>query len=556
MGASLKNTATLLLLLAVLQLPVLLPLSQDGYYTSHDDFSVQRVIEYRASILAGDIPARWSANLLNGYGYPLFVFYSPLVYATGAVISLAGITPLAAIKIISALSILAGTSGMFLLTKLLTKNNIASFAASVIYAYAPYRATDLYVRGAIAEFVGLSLLPWLLYTLWLTIKKSSVPMGVGHGLLLGAFIATHHITAMIFALLYLPFVGYTLFLHKESLRAAIRPISTSIVVALSTSSWYWIPLLVESKYINTTSLYAFPLNFFLLTVSDLWDSPWGYGGVLDADPMSLQIGKVLFLIIGLLTLMTPFLLYKRRYSILFWLGIFYSFGFLELQASAFIWDSIPLLHVLRIPWRLHMVLITVGAMLTAMLLNDFWRYAKQAGHMWVRFTIIIGIILLTMVTQVQFFRPKILYSGYFPHETTTWDDEYLPQWVTQKPPTDTPGTRVLSGNATLTQENAGYRNRRVTVEARQLTTIEFPVIWYPGWLAYLDKKPAKTTVNQPHGTVAVSVPEGRHIAELRFTKTWWRIATETVSLGAAVSSLIFLAQVLFCQYKKRRSRHL
>lgn len=554
MGTYLKNTLPLLVLLVILQIPVMLPLFQDGYYTSHDDFSVQRIVEYRTSILAGDIPARWSANLLYGYGYPLFIFYSPLVYAVGAVITLIGITPLTAVKVISMLSIIGGTTGVFMLTRQLTKNGVAAFAASVIYAYAPYRATDLYVRGAIAEFVGLSLLPWLLYTLWLTIKNARVTTGILHGILLGAFITTHHITTMIFAMLYVPFTGYALLKNKSSFGRTPVIVGVSLLVALGISCWYWVPLLVESHYINTTSLYAFPLNFFLLTVSGLWDSPWGYGGVLDADPMSLQIGKSLFLIMGLLTAGIPYLLYKRLYTIVFWLGIFFAFGFLELKASAFIWDSVPLLHVLRIPWRLHMVLITIGAMLTAMAIDEFCRRARHTWHYWISQVVIVTVILLTITTQVQFFRPKIFYTGYYPHETTTWDDEYLPKWVKQKPMSASPGTQVISGKATISYEKGDYLNKQIALDVYQPAVLEFPVIWYHGWLAQVDGKSSKISVNQPYGTVLINVPAGKHAVTLRFNKTWWRITAEAISVGTLIGVAAFLTHSWLDQYKKHRRR--
>jgi uncharacterized membrane protein len=98
----------------LLQIPLILPLFHNGFYYSHDDFAIQRVTEYYASLSNGDFPARWSSNLLSGYGYPLFTFYSPMVYIIGALLMKIGLTPILAIKLLYFTAFLIGPIGIYI----------------------------------------------------------------------------------------------------------------------------------------------------------------------------------------------------------------------------------------------------------------------------------------------------------------------------------------------------------------------------------------------------------------------------------------------------------
>ncbi len=554
-----KKPWIFLVLLLFLQVPLLSPLLQEGYYHSHDDFSVQRVLEYKASLQNGDVPARWSDNLLYGHGYPLFIFYSPLVYAAGAIVSITGLSALTSVKLLSGLFIIGGALGIFLWLRALTNNTIGAFVGALLYSYAPYRATDLYIRGALAEFAGLSLLPWILFLHWKMVKERSKIACIGTGLLTGALVSTHHITSLLYGMFYLPYLFYAYIRIRPPVKPFLLSVFISVLIALGASGWYWIPLLIESRYIHTSTLYAFPLNFFLLTIGGLWHSPWGYGGVLEQDPLSLQLGKAMFIVVGGTIAGIPLWIAKKKFSLLYWGTIFCMFAFLELRPSAFIWDSIPLLHVLRIPWRIHLLLITIGAYISALVSVELLSLARKANRY---DALLIGYFLclsLMMATQISFFNPKMFYRESFPHETTTWDDEYLPVWVKQKPAGPPSGVRVLSGNATVTNQELSYLNKQVEVSAREEATLGIPTLWYPGWSVRLNTQYVTPGVHPEFGTITVTVPPGEHTLLLQFTKPWWRQFADILSVCTLAVAFIVISVSAPVQHKKfpfqRRQKH-
>jgi hypothetical protein len=550
-----KKSWIFFVLLILFQLPLLSPLLREGYFHSHDDFSVQRVIEYKASLQNGEIPARWSDNLLYGYGYPLFIFYSPLVYAVGATVSMTGVSALLSVKLLTVIFVIGGPLGIYLWLKQITKNSLGAFIGALVYSYAPYRATDLYIRGALAEFAALSLLPWILLFLWKMARERSLPAAVFAGVSMGALVTTHHITSLLFGMFYLPYLVFVFRSTRSSFKHFLFHSGVSVVVALGISCWYWAPLIIESPYINTASLYAFPLNFFLLTIQGLWHSPWGYGGVLEQDPMSLQLGKTLFLIIGAVTLLIPLWIRRKSYSLLYWILVFHLFAFLELQQSVVIWDSIPLLHVLRIPWRIHLLLITIGSYIAARAAIELLSLVPTVKQREMLGMAYMACLTVMMVTQLPFFYPKMFYRTAYSHETTTWDDEYLPVWVKQKPAGPLSEVRVLSGDATVINHSLGYLNKIVAVEARSETTVEFPTLWYPGWSARLDHRSVAIGVKRDDGTVTVSVPPGTHTVQLRFIKPWWRLLADGVSVVMLLGVIAFLGTTFLTRYKKPRRHH-
>ena len=69
----------IILLLLLVSFPAVRALLQPGCFTSHDlTHHVIRQISMDRLLSEGQFPPRWSAELNNGYGYPVFLFNYPL----------------------------------------------------------------------------------------------------------------------------------------------------------------------------------------------------------------------------------------------------------------------------------------------------------------------------------------------------------------------------------------------------------------------------------------------------------------------------------------------
>ena len=133
-----------------------------GYYMwqSHDGWYAA----YRVWLLAqlwtsGEWGAmHWLPQLIEGYGYPMFLFYPPLAYGIAAGgVTLLGLPAGAATKLSfwAALTL----SGLFvlLLGRTLARRRPCdhaawwSLAAALMYALAPYHMVDTFVRGSLVQ---------------------------------------------------------------------------------------------------------------------------------------------------------------------------------------------------------------------------------------------------------------------------------------------------------------------------------------------------------------------------------------------------------------------
>ena len=151
MFKKLLNLVFLALLLVIFVLPTFNFLIKPGvYWNMHDDMQMIRLLEMDKCLQDGQIPCRWTPDLGFGYGYPLFNFYPPLPSAVAQVFHWLGFSYMYSIKASAMLLILLSALTMYLLAKELS-GPIGGFLAGLFYTYAPYRAVNIFVRGAFNE---------------------------------------------------------------------------------------------------------------------------------------------------------------------------------------------------------------------------------------------------------------------------------------------------------------------------------------------------------------------------------------------------------------------
>ena len=157
----------LLLLLSVLTFSTLL---RPGYFPMHDDQQAIRLFEMDKCIKDGQIPCVWTPDLGYGYGYPQFNYYGPLPYYVMEVFHLGGLGFLDSVKAAFIFSVVLSALGMYLLGNALW-GKWGGFLSAILFAFAPYRAVDMYVRGAAGEFWAMSVLPCIFWSILVIFKK-------------------------------------------------------------------------------------------------------------------------------------------------------------------------------------------------------------------------------------------------------------------------------------------------------------------------------------------------------------------------------------------------
>ncbi len=139
-------------------------LSPDYFLNAHDaPHSIFFLVEFDQNIKDGTLIPRWGTDHAWGYGYPTFIFYSPLAYYVAEAFHLLGASPTVAVKITYVLAFILSGWAMYAFVRRLFGRE-AGLVAAVVYIYVPYHLVDLYVRCALSEFCAFVFLPLCLWS--------------------------------------------------------------------------------------------------------------------------------------------------------------------------------------------------------------------------------------------------------------------------------------------------------------------------------------------------------------------------------------------------------
>jgi len=553
-----KKIIEVLFLLAVILsvIPIIIPFFHKGFFPTHDDVQVGRIFEMFQALKYGSFPPRWASGLLFGHGYPLFVFYSPLTYYLGALLVFAGANFLVATKIVFLMAFFLGAIAMYLLVKEMF-GRLPGLVASVLFSYAPYKAVDVYVRGNLPEFLSLSLFPLVLWFNWRLLKsKNSIWLPL-FALSLALLFLTHNISFVIFSFFLAVFNLVIILGQKEKKEMFIKAIGGGLL-ALLISSFFWAPLLAETKLVKLSSQ-PWPLSYdkFFLTYKQLWSSPWGFNGFHEPQPMSLQIGKtfIVFSILAfLIGLFRKYDLHKKVW--LFFSGFFFFSVFMTTFPSNFIWKALPFLAFFQFPWRFHILITFCGSVLIATIVYYLGQIMVQKK--WAK--ILVGLVALMIIGLVvfenyRFFKPKLYWEPLAVSETTTWDDEYLPVWVKVKPK-DYEGekVKVVEGEGEIKEINWGYLEKDFIFLAKKESVVELAHIYYPGWKAFVNGEEEKIDYGNERGLMKLKLSEGQNLVKFKFLRTPLRLTTEIVSLMGLFITGFLLAKSFKGKNKKTKRK--
>ena len=397
----------------------------------HDVTQPARVQQFVKELQSGHIPPRIAQDFSFGMGYPVFTFYAPFTYWVASFFILIGFTVVEAVKLVFASGLIVAFIGMYLFLKRFFDSS-ASLLGSVVYITIPYMAVEIFVRGNFGELWFIALLPWVFY---LFDKLESQPDKVSliSSVIVLSFIFTVHNVLSLVALPLLLIYGLILKRRKVFL--------TVIGFSLFLSAYFLIPAVLESgmTYASQVAQKTEYQNHFLC-ISQLWDSPWGFGGSApgcDQDGLSFKLGKVQIIlgIAGLLYFLLSLWRYKKNQNgteiktLLFILFVSVGATYLTLYQSEPVWNAASFLSVFQFPWR-FLVFPVFG-------LAVFAAYGVDRLPFFYKWIPVIGVAALLTFTNykyfnkpgmtVQAFEEQYLSQEYIRSEVAFRIPEYFPR---------------------------------------------------------------------------------------------------------------------------------
>ena len=512
-----------------------------------DDLQAFRVYEMDKCIQDWQIPCRWVPDAGYQYGYPQFNYYPPSVYYLGEILHKAGFQYIDTVKILFAAGYILSAIFMFLLVSEFL-DNFSGFISAMIYSYVPYKAVEVFVRGAMSEFWSLVFYPLIFWAVYKLIKTSKVKYVALLAISLGLLLTTHLLMAMIFSLSAIIWTVY--WLIKEKKLKEIYKVIAGVVLGIGFAAFFVLPVLLERQYAHTETLtegYFGYLQHFVNIYKLFFSREWGYGSSgFPNEKLNLSTGLVQW-IFGLITLgLGSFYLISRKKknyaSLAVVLGILELFTLFMIHVkSSFIWSGVPILAWLQFPWRF----LTVSIFLLAIL-------AGIGVYLMSRFKIWIGlaIVVVAFVLNVGYFVPKSWenitdvdkFSGVsWQKELTISIFDYLPIYAKLPPITAAPPQpEVLEGVANFSNYTKGSDFQKGVINVTKDALIRLPLFDFPGMVTRIDGKEVTHWNNdcrkEPFclGLITFRVPAGSHTIEVKLTNTPIRTAGNYLSLVSFV----------------------
>jgi hypothetical protein len=526
-----------------------------GYFFHHDDLQVMRVFEMRKCFDTGQIPCRWVPDMGYGNGYPLFNYYSVLPYYIGGIASyIFGFV--GAAKLLFFIPLLIGGFGMYFLARKLY-GEWAGFAAGVMYQFAPYRALDGYVRGAIAESFALAIIPFVFYYFFKLTEKRSTGNFIGAVVSLALFLMCHNIMSMFF----IPILGiWILFLvikNKLLNFKSLRTIIVSGLLGIGLAAFFIFPVFLEKDLVRTETLLEGGSDFrahFVTLPQIFFDRSWDYGASVfgNGDTISFQVGWPHWWVVVIAGLIAVWLLLRHRrlllktetltalgMSVLFATSLFFMHN-----KSAFIWEAVGPLQFAQFPWRFLSI-----AIFTSSLVGGFVIYALPKK---IHLIVSCILVLVTFFLNWQFFIPKDFYPWIDDNQKLSdplWEIQqkaglmdYLPKSAYYEPQARAPiEPEIRSGIADPEEYKVLSDSFTFKIKVDETANVEIPIIEYPNWKVFVNGKEYPHSDENHWGRLRIDLQPGIYNVSGKLFNTPVRIISNMITF----TSFILLGLIVF-----------
>jgi len=495
----------------ILSIPAVWALFVPGFYGASDDLHIAWLYELDRVVKMGQFPPRFVPDLSFGYGYPLFNFVFPLPFYLGEAFHLLGLTFVDSIKAVFLLSIPLSGYFMYKFVRIYTPG-ILAIAAAVVYIYTPYRATDIFVRGAVGESLAFVFLPLIAFA----VAKGNIGI---LALSTAGLIMSHNIMAYMF----LPFFATLALLIGSKIKSFF-----GFTLGLIISSFFWLPAIVESNLMKYDTVFNFKDHF--PTIRQLFTPYFGYGASVAGpyDGMSFFLGLVNIILV--IEAVIHFV--RGRSKIVAWALFAFSLAIFMMNfRSSIIWDNLPLLPYFQFPWRfLSLTTFIVPVLVIAFAKHKHLNYFALA------------IIIAAVALNFRYFKPHdflgrgddYYINRYIPVPAAS--EEYLKtgeEYLRLPKDTKTRPDKVSPDQGLSASFNVDYEEE---------TTLDYHKYYFPGWEVKIDGEKVDVGAGEPYGQVQFKVPKGEHLIEISFRETPLRKILDVISLFGLVTALVLIVR--------------
>ena len=567
----------LVLILAgiILTAPVLIygiPFFSDDAVTHHALWYV----EFSQQLWAGDLYPRWLMGMNHGLGSPVFFYYPPVPFFVTSLLRpffredshgwyQLGVSASAAL-------IASGACAYAWLKQIAGRNS--ALAAAVLYMATPYHlASDLYVRGSLAEYWAFIWMPLILFFTHRTVqghKLAAAACALSYALL----IMTHLPTTLIFSPI--P-ICYAFYMAGPGRRLKVTGwIIGAMTLGAGVSFVYLWPALTTQHFVflerMSTGYFSYK-NWLFFTNLSLWPVEKFLVLLVLADLAGIAC--------------CTFLITRRSGNTTtarlnaFWYAVASAAMLMMTRLSTPIWLGVPVLQKIQFPWRFNAIVSLATTALLAMAISSFKRRDSRS------FKIVTVLALFFVFAWIPGTGWAILQA--YPFHIVDQEDvnykyreiaeqreapEYYPRWnlimaemnwessvnedewdgqlnsrfqsLLQRTGESKVAVIEGTGGVNVSSWKPGeIRLQTSTPAGMQIRVSQF---YFPNWTAQLNSVPTNINIEptKPDGLISLSIPSGEHEVLLRLQQGPAERVGEMISL-------ISIALVCFwCLFVARR----
>jgi uncharacterized membrane protein len=494
----------------------------------------------------GDLYPRWLCGMNDGLGSPVCFYYPPMAYfITSLFHPFFGNDPesFKQLGFSVCLGLVgSGFSAYAWMRKTSNEPRIALMAALFFMAMPYHLGTDIYVRGALAEFWSFVWTPLILLAVCAIAEDNRwgiAGLATSYALL----IMTHLPTTLIFSVVPLCYAGIKAKPGRHW--SALGRTAVGMGLGMGLASIYLVPAMTMQGAVSMEQLTHEGLHY---TKSFFFSAAQQ---VEIARKFNFEVFQVVLATVAAAA--CGYVLAVRNGGTVkkearFWSVVVAVCLFMMFPISKPVWLLFPPLQMIQFPWRFGTVVCVGTAALVGLGLKSFReRFSLKLcllfQVLWV--LVVIGLYLSWTAIWPQHILAK---NGELPHVTTTEEaDEYRPQWVKSSLQEAIKQFGLAAANSRAEfQDSTGevtmvsWKPRDVVFEVSSPSAAALLVhqFYFPGWKADLDGRAILVTPSQPHGLIQLLIPGGKHRLRLQLRAEREEVAGRIISGISAVGVLI------------------
>ncbi len=532
------------------------------------------IAQFHNAMGDGEFPVMWGDGFAN-YGLPVGTISHQIPNYIGGMLTFVTNSPLISYYLLIFIALIASAMGFYIFLALFMSPS-GAFLGTFLYTFATYRITNIYVRGAMPELFSTVWLPYIFITILYIKQYSRSKFYLIFAILLTLLILTHPMSLI----LYTPaiFVAALVFLRFDYMKW-LGTIFSSIL-ALAASSYYLLPLMLESKYLYMAANSNLLVYDQALTAKS-FVSLFPRFTCVEMNYIFWRCADIRFGLLEtiILTLFTVFLIaiivvwrgnflvklskdeevspdnkseIRKNVFIISLVGLVISLFFGSILSQYF-YESIPTLGNIQIPSRFLSVVYFFSSILFVYL-YEISSHRKKIG-------LILWCSIISLVIVLQF--PQIYGKNYtnIPMDSFYFSAENYhglmvqPKWTldSREYPISRQKGEIVKGRGEIVDRIIKNASRKYKVVADTDVTVNDHTFYFPGWTAYVDGASVPIEFQDPayRGVITFGVPKGEHEAFVVYEDTKVRRFGKYVTL-ISIGVLVVYAAFVSIRAKKKR----